>query len=318
VSDRYQKGNPGIILRCDIRHTTKGIQIFTMTIIEPIIRPPSEAYSFLLQITVGCSSNTCSFCGAYYNKLFRIKDINEIFVDIEKGASLYPEKRKVFLLDGDALQCETDKLLAILDKINFEFPRLTRVSSYANGYNISVKDNKELKELAQNKLKFIYMGLESGSQKVLDLCKKKSGVEEMIESVKRSAQVGIKSSVIVLLGLGGKRFSDIHVKETIKALNKMQPRYLSFLTLMLIPGTELFEQAEKGEFESLTPKEILSESYRIIKGLDLKGTIFRSDHASNYLTLEGRFPQGKPKFLKTIEKAMNGKLKLNPESLRGL
>ena len=162
------------------------------------------------------------------------------------------------------------------------------------------------------------MGLESGSQGVLDRCGKSSSVEEMIEAVNKAAKAYIKSSVIVLLGLGGKKYSGEHVKGTVAALNRMQPRYLSFLSLMVIPGTPLAEKVRRGEFEELNPAELLKESYGIIKGLELKKTIFRSDHASNYLALEGAFPKDKTTLLNILESAIGGEIRLKPESLRGL
>lgn len=289
-----------------------------MPIIEPVIRPPSEADSFLLQVTLGCSADTCSFCGAYKLKPFRVKDRKEITADIDRYARRRPETRRVFLMDGDALVLANSKLVPILEELDSAFPRLTRISSYANGSNITRKTDDELSELYRHKLGLIYMGLESGSQGVLDACGKSSSVEEMIDAVNRAAGAGIKSSVIVLLGLGGKKHSGEHVKGTIAALNRMQPRYLSFLSVMVIPGTPLGEEVRRGEFEELGPAELLKESYDIIKGLELKKTVFRSNHASNYLALEGTFPKDKTAFLNVMESAIGGEIRLRPESWRGL
>jgi len=289
-----------------------------MSIVEPVIRPPAEADSFLLQVTLGCSANSCSFCGAYKSKTFRVKDRKEITADINGYARRYQYTRRVFLMDGDALVLANSKLVPILEELDAAFPRLTRISSYVNGCNITRKNDHELAELYKHKLSLIYMGLESGSQGVLDRCGKSSSVEEMIEAVNKAAKVHIKSSVIVLLGLGGKKHSEEHVKGTIAALNRMQPRYLSFLSLMVIPGTPLAEEARRGEFEELNSTELLKESYEIIKGLDLKKTIFRSDHASNYLALEGSFPKDKIALLNILESAIGGEIRLKPESLRGL
>ena len=200
-----------------------------MTIIEPVIRPPAEAYSFLLQVTTGCSANDCTFCGAYINKQFSIKSLEEVFSDIDAWSVVHPDTRRVFLMDGDALVLSNAKLVPILKRLAIVFPKLQRISAYANGYNITVKSNSELQELFDHKLKLIYMGLESGSQTVLDKCKKKASVRDMVAAVQRASEVGIKSSVIVLLGLGGQSDSDIHVQETIKVLNEMQPRLLSFV-----------------------------------------------------------------------------------------
>ena len=289
-----------------------------MSIVEPVIRPPAEADSFLLQVTLGCSTDSCSFCGAYKSKTFRAKDRKEITADIKWYARRYPDTRRVFLMDGDALVLANSKLVPILEELDVAFPRLTRISSYANGCNITRKNDAELAELYQHKLSLIYMGLESGSQAVLDQCGKSSSVEEMIEAVNRTAKAQIKSSVIVLLGLGGKTHSGEHVQATIAALNRMQPRYLSFLCLMVIPGTPLAQELRRGEFEELDPAELLKESYQIIKGLELKKTVFRSDHASNYLALEGTFPKDKTALLNMLESAIGGEIRLKPESLRGL
>ncbi len=289
-----------------------------MVIIEPVIRPPAEAGSFLLQVTTGCSANKCSFCGAYLNKSFYIKDETEIFKDIDAGAGIYPDIRKVFLMDGDALVIKNERLMPILANLSESFPRLTRISSYANGYNITSRSISELKELYANKLRLVYIGLESGNQEILDMCKKCSEVDEMVEAVRMAASCNIKTFAIVLLGLGGKEYSEIHIIDTIKALNKMQPRFLSFLSVMLIPGTPLYRDSINGKFEELTSMELLNEAYNIIKGLELDKTVFRCNHASNYLPLEGRLPQDKNRLLSTIESALNGKISLKPDFLRGL
>lgn len=289
-----------------------------MPIIEPIIRPPAEAESFLLQVTVGCSVNNCTFCGAYAGKPFRILDVRDISSDIENGTKRYPETRRVFLLDGDALAVPNKRLIPVLKKLNDSFPKLTRIASYANGCNITRRKEGDLREIFEHKLKLMYIGLESGNQDILDHCRKYSHADEMVEAVQKAARAGIKSSVIVLLGLGGKKYSREHVRDTVIALNRMQPRYLSFLSLMLIPGTPLFKEAGRGDFEELSQQELLQESHDIIKGLELEKTVFRSNHASNYLPLEGRFPQDKSKLLGLHVLALSGGIQLKPDILRGL
>jgi radical SAM superfamily enzyme YgiQ (UPF0313 family) len=289
-----------------------------MPIIEPAIRPPAEADSFLLQITTGCSSNHCSFCGAYLGKPFGIKDDAEINRDIEEARRIYPDERRVFLMDGDALAVKNERLLPILKKLAEAFPKLSRIASYANGYNIAHRSDAQVRELFDHKLKLIYIGLESGNQDILNHCRKRSGVDEMVEAVLRAEAQGIKSSVMVLLGLGGKKHSGAHVRDTITALNRMQPRYLSFLSLMLVPGTPLYQEAQNSEFEELDPLELLGETHDLIEGLELKKTIFRSDHASNFLPLEGRFPVDKPRLLEVLRAALSGKVRLKPDFLRGL
>jgi radical SAM superfamily enzyme YgiQ (UPF0313 family) len=289
-----------------------------MPIAEPVIRPPAERDSFLLQVTLGCSVDTCTFCGAYKNKPFRVKDPKEILSDIDRHARRHADTRRVFLMDGDALVLANSKLIPILEKLEQSFPKLSRVSSYANGTNILRKSEEELAELYRHKLSLVYMGLESGSQDILDRCRKSSRVDEMVEAVHKAAAAGIKSSVIVLLGLGGKKYSKEHVQGTVEALNRMQPRYLSFLSLMLIPGTPLAREAGKGDFDELDPMDLLKESCAIIDGLELKKTIFRSDHASNHLALEGVFPKDKTVLLNSLRSAISGKVPLRPEVFRGL
>ncbi|HBE77443.1 MAG TPA: radical SAM protein [Firmicutes bacterium] len=289
-----------------------------MPIIEPAIRPPAEADSFLLQLTTGCSSNQCTFCGAYKGKPFRIKEEAEIIQDIEVGVHYDPAQRRVFLMDGDALVIPNQRLIPILKKLNNAFPRLTRIASYANGYNIGRRSMEELAELATHKLKLIYIGLESGNQQILEDCRKGSSVSEMIEAAEKAASAGIKISVMVLLGLGGQKNSVAHVQDTIRALNRIQPRYLSFLSLMLIPGTPLYRSAQKGDFKELNPSELLIEERSIIAGLTMNGTVFRSDHASNYLALEGRLPADKTKLLTIIDAAISGHGHLKPERCREL
>ena len=288
-----------------------------MPLIEPVIRPPSEAGSFLLQVTVGCSANSCTFCGAYNTKRYRIKEREEIFSDIAEMARLSLKTRRVFLLDGDALASGNDVIVPVLDELGRAFPHLSRVGSYANGTNITKRSNRELRELAARKLSLIYIGLESGSEAVLENCRKRSSVAEMVDAVGRAREAGIKSSVIVLLGLGGRNMRDEHVAGTIKALNEMQPRYLAFLSLMLIPGTPLQLQAERGEFEIPGPGELLQETRDIIAGLQLEGTIFRTNHASNYLPLEGRLPADREKLLATLDDALAGRRPIRPEEWRG-
>ncbi len=289
-----------------------------MPIIEPVIRPPAEADSFLLQVTTGCTANCCTYCGAYMDKPFRVKDLAEIIADIKEEKRLNPETRRVFLMDGDALAVNNSKILPIMDVLNNSFPKLNRIASYANGYNITGRSEQELQQLYDHKLRLLYIGLESGSQTILDRCRKRATVAEMIEAVRRAEQAGIKSSVIVLLGLGGRRDSRLHVRETITALNQMQPRYLSFLSLMLIPGTPLYQDAKTGGFEELNSVELLEETQGIIAGLELERTIFRCDHASNYLPLEGRFPADKEKLLRILDEALRGRVRLKPEFMRGL
>jgi radical SAM superfamily enzyme YgiQ (UPF0313 family) len=289
-----------------------------MSLIEPVIRPPSEAYSFLLQVTLGCSQNNCKFCGAYIDKPFKVKAETEIYKDIELGSTLYPETRRVFLCDGDALVLNNTKLIPILQKLNQSFPRLNRIASYANANNILAKTTKELKELHDNKLKLVFIGLESGSNEILKRMNKKATAEEMVEAVKKAEKAGIKSHIILLLGLGEEKNSFKHAKESAKIVNLMNPRDLSVLSLMLIPGTELYNEYATNQFKELTPRELLQETIWLLEDLEVKNTIFRCNHASNYLPLEGRLPQDKKNMLKSLKAGLKGDVGLKPEFFRGL
>ncbi len=289
-----------------------------MPLIEPIIRPPAEADSLLLQVTTGCSANTCTFCGAYTDKPFRILPFAVIRQDIREAAAAWPAARRVFLLDGDALVLGNDKLIPVLDELQAAFPRLSRIASYANGDTITARCDGELQALAARKLTLVYIGLESGSQALLDARRKRATVAQMVEAVQRAAAAGIRSSVIVLLGLGGQEHSAEHVRETITALNAMQPHYLSFLSLMLIPDTPLAEEAARSTFRELDAMGMLREAREILAGLELRRTVFRCDHASNFLSLAGRLPTDKNTLLAQLDAALSGRQRLRPWFLRGL
>jgi radical SAM superfamily enzyme YgiQ (UPF0313 family) len=238
--------------------------------------------------------------------------------DIAAWKHAEPETRRVFLMDGDALVLDNERLIPILESLEQAFPLLTRISSYANGFNITRRSDEELLALARHKLSLLYVGLESGSQTILNRCQKKSSAEEMIAAVQRAHRCKIKSSVMVLLGLGGKEHSRLHVEETINALNQMQPAYLSFLTLMVVPGTPLYKDVRRGMFQELSPEDHLKELFDILSGVDLRRTIVRANHASNYLPIEGRFPQDKAKVLELLTMALGGKIRLKSELMRGL
>ncbi len=289
-----------------------------MSLVEPVIRPPSEAYSFLLQVTLGCSQNNCTFCGAYLNKPFKPKSLIEIKKDIAFGSQLYPETKRVFLCDGDALVLNNEKLLPILKDLNNSFPKLSRIASYANAQNILNKTPDELKELYEHKLKLLFIGLESGDNKVLKRMNKSATAEQMVEAVQKAQAVGIKVHVIVLLGLGEASGSKEHALATARIVNQMQPRYLSALSLMLIPGTPLHTDYRNKKFKELTPQELIQETIWLIENLELEHTIFSCNHTSNYVPLDGRLPHDKETLLKTLHAAQTGQIGLKPEFFRGL
>lgn len=283
-----------------------------------VIRPPSEARSLILQATLGCSHNKCMFCGTYLDKRFRARPLKELFQDIDSVDDYALSVRRVFLADGNAFVLSTDRLLAILDKLNDSFPRLERVGIYGNASDILRKSPDDLAELRKRKLGIIYLGLESGSDEILQFIEKGATSQEMIEAVMKAQAVGIDLSVIAILGMGGRGLSEHHARETARVLNEMNPHYASFLTLMVIPGTPLYDMVRAGEFDLLDPREMLEELKIIVENLDLEGTVFRTNHASNYLALGGTFPQDKDRILREIERGLSGEVPLRPEFLRAL
>lgn len=283
-----------------------------------VVRPPSEAKSLILQATLGCSHNKCIFCGTYLDKRFRARPLEELFQDIDSVGDYAFSVRRVFLADGNALVLSTARLLEILDKLSDSFPRLERVGVYGNAGDILRKSPEDLAELRKRKLGIIYLGLESGSDEILQFIQKGATSQEMIEAVKKGQAADIDLSVIAILGMGGRGLSEHHARETARVLNEMNPRYASFLTLMVIPGTPLDDIVRAGEFELLDPLEMLEELRIIVESLDLEGTIFRTNHASNYLALGGTFPQDKDRILREIERGLSGEVPLRPEFFRAL
>ncbi len=283
-----------------------------------IIRPPSEAESYLIQATYGCSHSKCSFCGTYPDKKFGVRDSSEVLEDIAEAGMAYPGARRAFICDGNALILPTGKLVSYLDALAAAFPSLQRVGIYANARDILKKGPEELRTLREKKLGIIYLGLESGLDEILADVRKGETSENMISAVRMAEDSGIKTSIIILLGLGGRARSREHALESARAASRMNPRFLSCLTLMLVPGTELHERSLRGEFELPEPREMLVELETIVENLDLDGTIFRANHASNYLPLEGRFPQDKKRLLAEIKSGIQGERRLKPEFLRGL
>jgi radical SAM superfamily enzyme YgiQ (UPF0313 family) len=289
-----------------------------ITYIGSVIRPPSEADSLILQATIGCSHNRCAFCGTYLDKKFTVKPFDKLAREIDWAAKHMPYARRVFLADGDAMVLSTKKLEQILDKLNAAFRDLQRVGIYANAQGILSKGLDELILLREKKLGIFYLGLESGSETILKKIEKGSTAAEMVDAVCRGQEAGMKASVIVLLGLGGDNVSREHAVESAKVVNRMNPRFLSFLSLMLIPGTPLHDEWEKGRFKLLSAEEMLAEMRLTVQDLELDGTIFRTNHASNYLPLAGRFPGDKQKILAAIDAGLTGNVPLRPEFFRAL
>ena len=283
-----------------------------------IIRPPSEANSILLQVTVGCSRNKCTFCGTYIGERFRIKSEEIIMEDIEFAAANCRRQRRVFLCDGDALIVPQKRLLKILGAIKEKLPWVTRVGVYANAKSLGMKSPDELETLRSHGLGILYMGLESGDDVTLKKINKGATSETAIRMGKKARAAGFKLSVTVLLGIAGRERSLIHAAETGRMLSAMEPDYIGALSLMLIPGTSLHTDYETGAFTLIEPDEILRELREMIATTNLKRGLFHANHASNYLPIRARLPRDKEATLTLIDDALAGNVALKPEHLRAL
>lgn len=283
-----------------------------------VYRPPSEARSLIIQVTIGCAHNECTFCNMYKDKKFRIRKLEEIIEDLKEARDYYKSVRRIFLADGDALVLKTEDLKKILTVINELFPECERVGIYAAPRDILNKSIKELKELKEAGIAIAYLGIESGSDEVLRHIKKGVTSEEMIEAGKRIISSGIKLSVMIISGLGGKEKWKEHALESARVLNEINPDYLALLTLLLHPETEMHEKVQSGDLELLTPNEIMLETKELISNLNLSNCVFRCNHASNYLALSGTFPEDKKMLLKQLDEAMDEKYDYRDEFLRRL
>jgi len=284
-----------------------------------IIRPPSEAYSLLLQVTVGCSHNKCTFCGTYRQKKFKIKPIELITKDLTEARS-YGHVEKVFLCDGDALIIPQLRLEEILKLINDNIPTLKRIGTYANAKSILRKSVDELKKLRELGLKIIYLGVETGNIELLQKISKGATYEQMVEAAHRIKEAGIALSVTVILGLGGIEKSVEHALDTAKILTDMDPDYAGALTLMLVPETPLYDDYMAGRFVLPDKFGFIRELYLIIANSNFTNCYFTSNHASNYLPIKANLPFQEESVLKLISSVINKKdmKKIRPEHLRGL
>ncbi len=283
-----------------------------------IIRPPSEANSILLQATVGCSHNKCTFCGAYKGERFKIKKDDIIMADIEYAAAHFQRMRRLFICDGDALIIPQARLLNILKAIEERLPWVTRVGVYANTKGIKMKTPEELAELREHGLKIAYMGLETGDDETLAAIKKGADKAKMIEMGRKMKAAGIKLSITVLLGIAGRSRSKIHAVETGRTLTEIDPDYVGALSVMLIPGTPLHDDYQTGNFTLIEPDEMLRELRIMIERTDLTGGLFHANHASNYLPIRARMPKDKQATLDLIDSALSGEIGLKPEWMRAL
>jgi len=269
---------------------------------QPLYRPPAEANSIIIQATLGCSFNKCTFCTMYESKEFSIRRLEDVFKDIDKMVSFYSDANKMFLADGDALACKTEHLVKILEYAYSKFPKLRRVSIYASAFNLHDKSLEELKLLKEKGLTLIYYGIESGSFEVLKRIQKPISSSKMIEGLNKAFEAGMKTSVTVILGVAGKKYSNLHIEESAKILNQIKITYLSTLQLMLESHTkEKFVKNFDGEFELLNTKEMLEEQKYFLELLKpINKVIFRSNHVSNSLGLAGTLPKDKDRLVDEV------------------
>lgn len=291
---------------------------FALKYDEPLFRPPSEAYSLIFQITRGCSWNQCTFCEMYTTKDFKAKKREKNIDDITQAAIQFPETRKVFLADGDAMVLSSERLLEILQLLKQSFPRLTRVGIYASTRNLLTKSPQELQELRDAGLKIIYVGVESGDDVILERNHKGETFKTTVEGLIRAHEAGIQSSVMILTGMGGTERSSQHAIASAQVLNETQPHFASTLVLTFPFGVTHYVKRLGLPFELPDKNGLLAELQTMISQLELKETIFRSDHASNYLSLKGILNRDKEKLLEQIAFAMGNNGTLRPEWLRGL
>jgi len=282
------------------------------------IRPPSEANSILLQATVGCSHNKCTFCGTYKDKRFRIKDNDIILSDILFASRHMQNQNRLFIMDGDALIIPYRRLTWIFDKIKEHLPWVTRVGVYANTKGIKLKSQEELIRLREMGLGIIYMGVETGDDKTLEAIRKGANAQRILDMGKKVKQAGIKLSVTVLLGIAGKERLLIHAKATGKLLSAIDPDYVGALTLMIMPGTPLANDLSAGRFELPDNLGLLMELREMMVSTNLSRGLFFSNHASNYLPVKARLPKEKKQTLHLIDMALQGKVGLRPEWMRAL
>jgi radical SAM superfamily enzyme YgiQ (UPF0313 family) len=290
--------------------------------IEPVFRPPSEARSLILQVTNGCSWNRCTFCEMYTQpqKRFRLKPQAEIERELESIAGMAVPVRRVFLADGDAMTLSYRRLKLILEAIGRYLPDVRRVSSYCLPRNLKNKTVDELAELKALGLELFYVGCESGDDLVLDRVSKGENFESSLSALRKIKAAGSKSSVMILNGMGGKRLSEQHAVNSARLMNEAQPEYLSTLVVSFPAGIERYQAGFKGEFESLDQPGLFLEMYTLLEHLELENTVFRSDHASNYLVLKGTLNRDKQGLLRKVGDALKrpGAANLRPEWMRGL
>lgn len=298
-------------------YTQKTEGAMTVRYKGKVYRPPSEAYSLIIQVTYGCSHNRCAFCDMYDDKHFAMRPMEEIREDFEQARRVYRRVERVFLADGDALMRKTDDLVQILGLIYGLFPECQRVTCYASPTSLQIKSEEELRLLREKGLKMVYMGLESGCDAVLERMDKGHTAAQIIAAGQKARRSGLQLSVTAISGLGSRELWREHAVETAQAFNAMNPEYIGLLTLMVEPGTPLEKWVREGSFYVLKPVEVMQEMELFLQHIDSPGSVFRMNHASNYLTLKGTLNQDRERLLQQVRQGLAGR-GLKDEFLRGL
>jgi len=284
----------------------------------PLYRPPSEANSLIFQVTLGCSFNQCSYCDMYRTKTYSERPWEEIQMEIDITSKLYPDTKRIFLADGDAINLSTERLVEILEYINKKFPSLERISSYAMPKNLLQKTSAELKTLRTAGLKMLYVGIESGSDKVLKKITKGATYKTIVESCKKAKESNYVLSCMIILGLGGKKYTYEHIEETAKIISEVSPDYIGALNLHLDDSLyNEFMTKFKEPFEFLDDLQILNEIELLISKINPSSPIiFRANHASNVYSIKGTLPQDKVNILDLISQLKKHPDMLKPKILR--
>lgn len=273
-----------------------------------VYRPPSEGRSLIVQVTIGCAHNSCTFCNMYKDKKFRVRTMEEIMKDLLEAQAMYgPYVRRVFLADGDALVMKTEDILTILKAVEELFPNAERVSSYGTAQDILRKSEEELRALAAAGLGIIYMGAETGDDEILKYINKGVTSAEIIAAGQKLKRCGLQSSITLISGLGGRGKVKEHARSCARLISAINPEYASFLTLRLYEGTPMYDDVVSGRFERITPDEIIDEMTEFLQNVDSPGTVFRTNHASNYVVLKGDFNRDIHAMLKQLEQVKKNK-----------
>ena len=284
-----------------------------------IYRPPSEADAWILQATIGCSWNACTYCDMYRAKRFRVRETADLLQDISDAKSAFGSRvEKVFIADGDALAMGIDTWLPVLSELNAAFPQLRRVSAYATAMNLIEKPQSELSNLARAGLTQLYIGPESGDDTVLKAIAKGATAQDHVDAAHKAKAAGMKLSAIFLLGAGGTARSLEHARASAALATAMDPEFLAALTLTVLPQTPLGKTSAKARFELPDIEGLLHELRIFVAESSPSGALFRTNHASNYLPISGQLPQDRDRIVDVIDRALSGEIPLRPEGYRGL